>query len=381
LRRACALLVALAACRAPPSSGARALVVGNVSAPGVTQGEPVPDETETPRVEIAIAFGRMCTRVEGRVYCIDGPIEGRALASGEPMFGIEDAIDIAIANGFGCIARARGTVSCWGANEMGQLGAGIREEKSDVAVEVAGVTNARRVAVGERHACALLADGGVACWGDNTNGATSGPVAYTEGTRELVSPDIVPRISGLAIAATHRASYAVTTTRELATWGASVDEGRSEAPRTIGGLTAVEDVAASGDVMCAMRLGEVSCLGSSFSLFPGFRGRAERPQTINTHGRARRVRVAERHACALLFDGRVECWGSNAEGALGRRGGSPSETYSPDRVDDLPHALDVFVGASMSCAVTGRHEASCWGSWMADEKAHNAPAPLALRID
>jgi alpha-tubulin suppressor-like RCC1 family protein len=37
-------------------------------------------------------------------------------------------------------------------------------------VRVSGITTATQVSVGKRHACALLSDGRVKCWGDNRYG-------------------------------------------------------------------------------------------------------------------------------------------------------------------------------------------------------------------
>jgi alpha-tubulin suppressor-like RCC1 family protein len=47
------------------------------------------------------------------------------------------------------------------------------------ATRVEGIEEATEVAVGVMHACALLADGDVACWGENTHGQLG------DGTREV----------------------------------------------------------------------------------------------------------------------------------------------------------------------------------------------------
>jgi alpha-tubulin suppressor-like RCC1 family protein len=56
-----------------------------------------------------------------------------------------------------------------GGNGVGQLGSGTTTD-SDVPVAVSGITNASSVAGGAENTCALLATGGVDCWGYNDNG-------------------------------------------------------------------------------------------------------------------------------------------------------------------------------------------------------------------
>jgi alpha-tubulin suppressor-like RCC1 family protein len=66
------------------------------------------------------------------------------------------------------------TVWCWGSNTLGQLGnapypfgTGINAAGP---VQVSGITDATQISVGYDHACALLTNQTVKCWGDNTSG-------------------------------------------------------------------------------------------------------------------------------------------------------------------------------------------------------------------
>ncbi len=63
---------------------------------------------------------------------------------------------------------------CWGSSRDGWLtGAAAPDcDGSCVATptEVLGLTGVRQVAKGGDHACALLADASVVCWGDNHQG-------------------------------------------------------------------------------------------------------------------------------------------------------------------------------------------------------------------
>ncbi|HEY3351958.1 MAG TPA: hypothetical protein VGQ83_01795, partial [Polyangia bacterium] len=68
-----------------------------------------------------------------------------------------------------CVIVPGGTVKCWGMGNSGQLGEGNNLDRG-APVVVAGVTNARSLAVGGYHACAVLTDDTMKCWGSNTYG-------------------------------------------------------------------------------------------------------------------------------------------------------------------------------------------------------------------
>jgi len=64
-------------------------------------------------------------------------------------------------------------VACWGSNARGQLGDGQAELVSATAVTVplaTTIAGGRTMSAGKQHACAVLSDGRVQCWGSNTYG-------------------------------------------------------------------------------------------------------------------------------------------------------------------------------------------------------------------
>lgn len=104
------------------------------------------------------------------------PVDVTALTSGV----------VAIAGGsqHACALTAVSTVECWGSNSWGQLGSSGGPQ-SPVPFAVAGLTSGVvAIAAGAAHTCALTISGEVLCWGWNAwgqlgNGTTTGSTAPT----------------------------------------------------------------------------------------------------------------------------------------------------------------------------------------------------------
>jgi alpha-tubulin suppressor-like RCC1 family protein len=95
--------------------------------------------------------------------------------------GVTNAIGIAAGGGHTCANRADGTALCWGDNSRGQLGDGTtttRPTAAPVTFRVRTVLgfvtlplqNIAQIATGRRHTCAVIVNGSVRCWGENTSG-------------------------------------------------------------------------------------------------------------------------------------------------------------------------------------------------------------------
>ena len=103
-----------------------------------------------------------------RVACW-GRVPGRAPSdvAFARVEGLADVKDVALGETHACAVRAFGGVACGGKNDEGQIGDGSFTDHP-LPVEVANLdTPAKRIALGRRHSCALLANGTVHCWGAN----------------------------------------------------------------------------------------------------------------------------------------------------------------------------------------------------------------------
>lgn len=89
--------------------------------------------------------------------------------SGGTPAGFACAPRISAGSGHACAVLADGTVRCWGKNDLGQLGDGTQTDSTNP-VSVKGLNNAAVINAGDKSTCALLQDGTMQCWGDNSAG-------------------------------------------------------------------------------------------------------------------------------------------------------------------------------------------------------------------
>lgn len=95
-----------------------------------------------------------------------------------------------------CAVLNDGTVMCWGANDNGQLGNGtvaagiVTPAQSATPVAVTGLTGARAITCGGHHTCAIVENSQAVCWGANDKGQLGAGLA----------PDALPRPTPVPVA-------------------------------------------------------------------------------------------------------------------------------------------------------------------------------------
>lgn len=278
--------------------------------------------------------------------------------------------NVAVAMGYAhaCALRANGGVECAGNNAQGQLGNGnLLNSMTPVAVQNLG--GATVVASGWLHSCAIVAGGAVRCWGRNTEGqlgngsnqASSTPVAVT-GLTGAVS---------LAAGAYH--SCATTDTGALYCWGRN-SEGQlglgnttaSNTPQLNPTLaTGVASVQAGNFHTCALRTpaagGQAWCWGLNGNGQVG-NGNNTSPVTTPVQATAtahRALALGAFHSCAAsTATGAVSCWGNNNSGQLGTN--STTQSLVPVS-NGLTGANQLALGDFHSCAMLDTSAVQCWG--------------------
>ena len=144
---------------------------------------------------------------------------------------VENATQVALGDSFGCFLDANGNVSCWGLNDVGQLGfdGGYMncQQTSESClnhayrVEAQQLSNVQLIRVGARHACALTNTNNnqvrVVCWGDNRQRQTR----PNDGTPSLTPGPIenLTNATDLALGEDH--SCALLTTGRIKCWGSN----------------------------------------------------------------------------------------------------------------------------------------------------------------
>lgn len=119
-----------------------------------------------------------------------------------------------------------GTVYAWGSNTAGKLGLDPQTTSfKSTPVQVAGISSATEVATGNFHSLALLADGTVSSWGDNTYGQLGDGLVNQYGspaTPRRFTPGPVVNLTGVTrIGAGFTHSLAVDSNGTAWIWGDS----------------------------------------------------------------------------------------------------------------------------------------------------------------
>ena len=130
----------------------------------------VPDEVTS----VSLGGVETCiTTADGRVYCWN--YLANTASQMTQVASISDAVKVSVGDDSACILHLRGGVSCWGRNDAGQVGDGTTTRRH-VPVRLSGITDAVDVSVSSgsttvgAHACALHSNGSVSCWGGNDVG-------------------------------------------------------------------------------------------------------------------------------------------------------------------------------------------------------------------
>ena len=180
---------------------------------------------------------------------------------------------VAIGSTTSCaIAQADASLSCWGANESGQAGAGSTAGAILVPTLVAaGPARWKTVGVGDSHACAVGEDHSLWCWGSNS----SGQLGVGTGPSRTAPVAVAPALGKVwtAVASGYAHTCAVRDDGTLWCWGSNDQDGLGKAgawsatPQQVDATATWSSVAAGTSSGCALRTdGSLYCWGSPATL-------------------------------------------------------------------------------------------------------------------
>ncbi|MEC7180820.1 MAG: LamG-like jellyroll fold domain-containing protein, partial [Candidatus Thermoplasmatota archaeon] len=244
------------------------------------------------------------------------------------------AVDVSVGSGFTCAVTDAGALMCWGDNAYGKLGIGSTSPSYHSTPQNASLPTNRKavdVQLGHVHGCALLDNGDVACWGYNGFGGLG-----TGNTNQRTSPTVVSldsqrQVASLGMGKHHTCigydnGSVVCAGRD--NWG---QQGTYSASNVndltfsyTNALANLSIIALAGEyVSCALLAnGTAQCwgYGGNGQMGDGTSYDKWQPSTpVNTpSGRfIVDMSMSGQHACSVLDDGSVACWGRNNKGQLG----------------------------------------------------------------
>ena len=285
-----------------------------------------------------------------------------------------------------CATSADGSITCWGANEVGQV-------QPDAAPAIDQPTRQRsvdvvRIEAGHRATCRARTDGSVDCDGSHTTyrippgppivdlAVAQGAVCAVRLDGTLVcggpAPWIVRFLPGgdqtqaraTAVAGFGDRMCLINRDGQVGCWGRGWASDRTvyDFANPLDGAVAVASIDLGAVHGCLVTTsGQVRCWGNNDDgqLGIGDAGPTARPLDVALSRRVFDVRLGAYRSCALVEDGAF-CWGRNRNGLLGD--GSTTARSTPVPLTEARGVLDLALGDAMTCATVPSGHAVCWGA-------------------
>jgi alpha-tubulin suppressor-like RCC1 family protein len=234
------------------------------------------------------------------------------------------AIDIDLAS-HACAVLASGAVACWGDDADGKLGApSTTSDREPVIIDVGDPFI--QASVSDSHTCAVTQSGALWCWGSNSDGQLGHADPQNIGDDETAASTSPVALAEhvVAVEANYRATCVVFDDGRARCWGAGLvipddDEGRL--PASVPDLPLPESIVALSG------------------------------------GRS--------YMCALSTTGNVYCWGSARAMWQHYSNSTLEDTESPRDVGPVAlgePALEISAGHDHTCARLDGGRAKCWGN-------------------
>ena len=322
----------------------------------------------------------------------DGTTEKSSLP--ERIAGLSSISAISAGDSFSLALKDDGTVWAWGRNNHGQL----TIEPVDSAPHPAPVqvkanpttflTGIQAVAAGGTHALALLTNGDVKAWGNNTSGQlgiywTFANQVYPTFVVRLPDPDPPPpspvKLTDIyKIAAGGNHSLAINNSQDILwAWGSDDNGQLGDGLPELNQYTAVIAMSLSGEneylsdvsggidhTLARVNLVEKPWVfGDNYwgQLGDGTKDDRADEYRLSTPAYTIKVAGGEQHSLSLTRDnGSVWAWGRNGSGQLGD--GTKTERLTPNQIPGLSDFTEIAAGRFHSLALKSDGTVWTWGS-------------------
>ena len=278
------------------------------------------------------------------------------IGTGQP---VAPSSTIQVAGRFGlfrCALFDNGLVKCWGKNEEGELGLGDTNDRGDQPGEMGsnlpfldlgvGLT-AKFIAAGSQHACAILNDDRVKCWGRNVVGELGLGDTNNRGDSPDEMGNNLPFVNlgtgrtakALSLGTSH--TCALLDNDQVKCWGYNDS-----------GLLGLGDTENRGN-----QAGEMGDNLPAVDLGLG--------RTVKS------VSAGGYSTCVLLDNNTAKCWGDNYYGQLGLGDSQPRGDQPDEMGNSLPrvnfgtgrYATSITIGRFHACAILDNDTLKCWGEF------------------
>ncbi len=276
---------------------------------------------------------------------------------------------VAVGGNHTCVILDNGSVKCWGDNGYGQLGLGDDDAHTTMGdalatVDLGAGRTAKAISAGDNHTCAILDNDTLKCWGLGSSGQLGLGDSSNRGDGPNEMGGNLPAVNlgtgavPKAISSAYRQNCVILTTNAVKCWGYNsfgqlgngngIVQGTS--PSSMGDNLPTVDLGPSRTAKaistgqrgtCAILDNDVvKCWGDNDSGQLGQGDQTDRGAPANSMGAnllpidlgsghtAKAITAATYHACALLDDDTVKCWGEGGYlgiGSTNDRGDAPGE--------------------------------------------------------
>jgi alpha-tubulin suppressor-like RCC1 family protein len=387
-----------------------------------------PGEPDASRVTVALDMGRdHACRIDGsgQLWCWGandwGQVRPDARTWAEPEQraypGLDAVAQVALSPSHACVLHRTGQVSCWGANQNGQLGDGSNTSRH-APTRVAGLANVDAIMVAEGLSCARQRENGWHCWGGESDEASSwySRSLFRVVPRGLPTPARPSQVSALSLRGYTGA--AVSESGQVLSWGFGDWNGESDrASFEVPGVSDARAVQAGYMDACALRKnGTIACWATNAESInvvtvPGVEQVRSLSTDLSSYCAVRHddslwcftvdaqdsartmiehvphwLEKAESNArvtaiaggaylgCVATSAGTLRCRGRNHRGALGS--GRTLERTTPSEVPGLIDVTAIDSQDSTTCALRADGKVWCWGG---EQEPYDAEQPTVQR--
>lgn len=318
-----------------------------------------------------------------RVLVLSAALFAGSISTAEALDGYYlEAKQVAAGQAHTCAILPSGQVACWGGYVDSSLNTG---DEQVVPKLVDGLDDAVSISARGAVTCAVRASGQAECWGDNSYGRLGDGT-----TTDRLAPTPVLGLSdakSISVGGNGQVC-AIRESGQAVCWGANYDGQLGDGtttdrlvPTPVSGLSDAKSISAGGDYPCAIRKsGQAVCWGGNLWTLGGDNEGSYVPVPIAGLSSVKAITSGSSFICAVLNTGQAVCLGY---GGWGRQGdGSNSDNTVATPVSGLSDAVSISSGYWYSCAIRTSGQVVCWGDnrWgaLGDGTFSNSNVPVAV---